>query len=255
MGAIAVLAGGIFFAVSGGKKKVDPTPIPIEVTATPTPEPIATPIPASLIPKDISVGDIITFGRYEQDNDLTNGAEPIEWNVLNVRDGKALLISRYGLDEKVYDEKFGAVTWENCMLKKWLNNGFMKSAFTPEEASRIQTTIVTADVNPNYNTDPGNDTKDQVFLLSIKEAQKYFENNKVRMCAPTKYAIAQGAYESMITKTMDDEATCWWWLRSPGEHEGMVAGGLCDGSVSYFGNTVCYNTICVRPALCINLAS
>ena len=44
---------------------------------------------------DISVGDIITFGHYEQDNNLDNGAEPIEWIVLDVQDGKALLLSKY----------------------------------------------------------------------------------------------------------------------------------------------------------------
>ena len=30
------------------------------------------------------VGDVITFGTYEQDNNLENGAEPIEWQVLEV---------------------------------------------------------------------------------------------------------------------------------------------------------------------------
>ena len=50
-----------------------------------------------------TVGNIVAFGRYEQDNDLTNGPEPIEWIVLDVVDGektKALLLSKYGLDAK-----------------------------------------------------------------------------------------------------------------------------------------------------------
>ena len=33
-----------------------------------------------------SAGDIITFGSYEQDNDTSNGAEPIEWRVLDVQE-------------------------------------------------------------------------------------------------------------------------------------------------------------------------
>ena len=45
-----------------------------------------------------AVGSVVTFGRYEQDNDLSNGPEPIEWTVLDVRDGKSLLISRFGLE-------------------------------------------------------------------------------------------------------------------------------------------------------------
>ena len=46
----------------------------------------------------IEVGDIVTFGHYEQDGDDANGLEPIEWIVLDTEDAVATLISRYGLD-------------------------------------------------------------------------------------------------------------------------------------------------------------
>ena len=49
------------------------------------------------LPQNISVGDVLAFGHYEQDNNPDNGPEPIEWIVLDVQDGKALLLSRYGL--------------------------------------------------------------------------------------------------------------------------------------------------------------
>lgn len=32
-----------------------------------------------------NVGDIVKFGSYEQDNNTENGAEPIEWQVLEIR--------------------------------------------------------------------------------------------------------------------------------------------------------------------------
>ena len=41
----------------------------------------------------ISIGEYFAFGVYEQDNDLTNGKEPIEWLVLDVQDGEDLLLS------------------------------------------------------------------------------------------------------------------------------------------------------------------
>ena len=50
-------------------------------------------------PKTIAVGDTVTFGNYAQDNDQSNGKEPIEWIVLDVHDGKALLLIKYGLSE------------------------------------------------------------------------------------------------------------------------------------------------------------
>ena len=47
------------------------------------------------IPK---AGDHIFFGHYEQDNDLNNGPEPIEWRILEVKGDKILLLSEYILD-------------------------------------------------------------------------------------------------------------------------------------------------------------
>ena len=49
----------------------------------------------------------VTFGHYEQDNDLTNGKEPIEWRVLKEEGGEVMLITRYALDAKPYNETAG----------------------------------------------------------------------------------------------------------------------------------------------------
>ena len=40
----------------------------------------------------------VAFGHYEQDNSAVNGQEAIEWLVLDVQEGKALLISTYSLN-------------------------------------------------------------------------------------------------------------------------------------------------------------
>lgn len=60
------------------------------------------------------VGDYITFGTYEQDNDEENGKEAIEWLVLATDGNRKLLTSKYGLDCKPYNEKNEDVTWENA---------------------------------------------------------------------------------------------------------------------------------------------
>ena len=54
--------------------------------------------------------------------------------------------------------------------------------------------LFTADEKPNYDTSPGNDTTDKVFLLSITEVKQYFASDDDRKCAPTDYEIAQGTY-------------------------------------------------------------
>ena len=86
---------------------------------------------------DVQVGDIIEFGSYEQDNDLSNGPEPIEWRVLEVSDGSALIVSEYALDARAYNKGWASVTWAECTLRGWLNGEFYATAFNEEEKGRI----------------------------------------------------------------------------------------------------------------------
>ena len=204
--------------------------------------------------KSISVGDSYTFGSYEQDNNTSNGKEDIEWIVLDKDGANILVISKYALDCQQYNTSYTDVTWESCSLRKWMNGTFLNAAFSSEEAAMIATTTVTADKNPSYSTNAGNDTQDQVFLLSITEVEKYFSSNNDRMCVPTAYAIAQGAYTSS-SYSVGGAATCWWWLRSPGDRSNYAADVSSDGSVNYSGDYVSYGSGCVRPALWINLGS
>ena len=194
-----------------------------------------------------TVGSIVTFGAYEQDNDTSNGKEPIEWIVLDVQDGMSLLISRYALDRQEYNTGRANVTWEICSLRTWLNDTFLKEAFSAEEQDKIPMVTVTADKNPSYSTDTGKDTQDRVFLLSIPEVNSYFASDKARQCTPTAYAIAQG---SAVVQSL---GTCDWWLRSPGGDSTRAAHVSGVGSVNYGGYFVnlAYNT--VRPALWIDL--
>lgn len=205
--------------------------------------------------KNASVGDTITFGAYEQDNNTSNGKEAIEWTVLDKDGMSLLLISKQALDCQQYNTSYTDVTWESCSLRKWMNGTFLNKAFNAEEQAQIQNTTVSADKNPEYNTNPGNATTDKVFLLSINEVEKYFNSDEARKCAPTAYAKAQGAYTSDIYKTASGAATCWWWLRSPGDHQTYAASVNDDGSVDYYGNLVNYAHDAVRPALWINLDS
>lgn len=205
--------------------------------------------------KNASVGDTITFGAYEQDNNTSNGKEAIEWTVLDKDGMSLLLISKQALDCQQYNTSYTDVTWESCSLRKWMNGTFLNKAFNAEEQAQIQNTTVSADKNPEYNTNPGNATTDKVFLLSINEVEKYFNSDEARKCAPTAYAKAQGAYTSDIYKTASGAATCWWWLRSPGDHQTYAAIVNYDGSVYYYGNLVNYAHDAVRPALWINLDS
>ena len=83
---------------------------------------------------------ILTFGKYEQDNNPDNGPEEIEWIVLEEHDGNLLLLSRYGLDAVPYNDEGAETTWEESTLRSWMNSDFLETAFTPEEQSAILVT-------------------------------------------------------------------------------------------------------------------
>ena len=193
-------------------------------------------------------GSCIYFGKYEQDNDTSNGKEDIEWLVLEVKDGKALVISKYALDGKPYNTSDTDVTWETCTLRKWLNNDFINAAFSAEEKAMIPTVTVSADKNPRRSTNPGNATQDQVFLLSITEVNKYFSSDSARQCEPTDFAVANGARKN-------DRGDCSWWLRSPGYNQNFAAIVNNVGGVAEFGRGVYGDDVAVRPALWIDLNS
>ncbi len=197
------------------------------------------------------VGGTVIFGRYPQEGD---GAAPtgIEWKVLDVQGGRSLLISRYALDVKRYNEEWEEdVTWESCTLRTWLNQEFLQKAFTREEQGVILTSTVENPDNPYSKTEGGNDTKDRVFLLSIGEAEQYFSSDEERLCNPTKYALSQNI------NIIDEKygAGCFWWLRSPGGNSDRAASVWPDGSVSDAGYSVDRTDVAVRPALWLNLSS
>lgn len=189
------------------------------------------------------------MGTYEQDNDTSNGKEDIAWLVLEVKDGKALVVSKYALDCKQYNTSNTNVTWETCTLRKWLNTDFINSAFSSDEKAKIPTVTVSADKNHGYSANPGNATQDQVFLLSITEANKYFNSTGARQCEPTDYAVANGAWESV-------DGNCGWWLRSPGvtQYSAHSAAYVHNsGGVYESGCDVDIGTSAVRPAMWISI--
>ena len=218
-------------------------------------------------PASIAVGDIVIFGNYAQDNDGNNGKEPIEWIVLDIQDGKALLLSRYGLYAAGYHDTWDERTWETCSLRAWLNDRFMNYAFSTEEQSAILTTTVDNSDSQGYDwtlvgeekTTGWNNTQDKVFLLSYAEANRYLDvtvenvNNTGSRVAPTALAISAGADVSNNCLTADGEAAGGWWLRTPGGSPKCVEVVSREGSLSYIRT---YHKQCiVRPAVWINLNS
>ena len=198
--------------------------------------------------------------NYEQDNNTSNGKEDIEWLVLEKKGDRIFVISKYALDCQQYhthifnyDFSDVDVTWETCFLRKWLNGTFLNAAFTEAEQAMIPSVTVSADKNPKYNTEPGNATQDQVFLLSIPEISKFFSDDSMKQCRGTPYCYAQGAFKDA------QNGNCWWWLRSPGCASNCAVCVTDDGGIFTLGCDVDGKSLskegspAVRPALWIEL--
>jgi len=183
-------------------------------------------------------GDQLTFGNYQ--------GEAIQWRVLVVESGRALIFSRKILDAKPYNITLNDATWETSTLRAWLNNSFYHSAFTEAERERISETFVLNSDNPAFETAGGRNTKDRVFLLSLDEAGNYLSSDGVHKAFPTAYAKLRGAQATEI-------GTGWWWLRSPGSQSNLATLVSFTGFVIDYGFRVDNEGGGVRPALWLSL--
>lgn len=141
-------------------------------------------IPTALVPfltedKDDNIdiaeayknGETIVFGEYQ-------------WRILDLQSDKALIITENIVREQSFMQNInGEITWEGSAIRDYLNGSFYQS-FTSEEQDKILA------VQNHTECEP--DTTDHIFLLSIDEADLYFENDSER-------AIGR-----------------IWWLRTPG---------------------------------------
>jgi hypothetical protein len=145
------------------------------------------------------VADIVTFGSAEQDNNITNGKEPIEWIVLAKEKDKALVISRYVLQNQPFNTKREETKWEDCSIRKWLNESFLESVFVSDEQDLILSSKVkdVVDLKGIYDMTYDEETEDKIFLLNYDEAERFFSSEEERKCTQ-----------------VDGKTNSGWWLRS-----------------------------------------
>ena len=218
-------------------------------------------------PVEWVVGNTVTFGTY--------GGVAIEWEIMEEKpDGNYVLLSKYGLDAKPYNEEAAFVTWETCTLRAWLNGKFYQTAFTAEEKNRIcLTDVVNAD-NAEYGTKGGSDTQDYVYLLSLDEVQKYYgaylrevecyDCCEELICQPTAFAVSRGAYQFSQSEIGDYQSYLdyplqagagWWWLRSTGSSFYHAASVYYVGAVITRDSSIDRDDLMVRPVVVVRSTS
>ena len=181
------------------------------------------------------VGQLVDLGTYQ--------GEGITWIIMDKDGDKVLLLSKYGLETLPYNESDENITWEECSLRTWLNGEFYNDAFEKWEKDLILTSTVTADKNPNHmDVNPGNDTQDNIFLLSVIEVEKYFGDGSTRMYGTAYLREKLGKSQKQYID---------WWTRTPGYKSNLAVN---VGSWGYAGMDVDWEGYGVRPAMWIDVS-
>lgn len=145
--------------------------------------------------KEASEKAVVKFGKFE-------------WIILKKTEEKILLLSRNILFEKKINERRGA-EWEDCDLRKWLNEEFILE-FTSQERSMIESTVnenvTKMEIFWTYDYEKekcnNNKTVDNIFLLSSDEVLTYF-----------KYHYKPYPFDDLIE--IEDDIKAVWLTRTP----------------------------------------
>ena len=190
-----------------------------------------------------SIGEIFTFGHYKQGHNDED--KLIEWIILDIKDDSYnetkdvsyLVISRYCLDMRKFNDEEKEVTWEKSDIRKWLNDTFASEAFVEEEMMFIKETAEVGDLSSTPR-----EAEDKVFLLAGDEVYNYVKGNVA--CKPTAYA------RRFINFPNQENGNCCWWARSNGYESCSMEYVTASGSVNIYGASV-ENRMGVRPVVWI----
>lgn len=175
----------------------------------------------------VTTWDCVYFGNYWQEDTNGDGIVdendeklPIKWRVLSVNGNDAFLLADQNMDARPYNTSSANVTWETCTLRSWLNgydasynvkntdysnDNFIDMAFSAAEKNAIRRTHVVNEEQTYSGTKGGNDTMDQMYLLSITEASNasygfcstFNADSKTRISTNTAYTAGKREMNSV----------------------------------------------------------
>ena len=144
----------------------------------------------------VEAGYIIKFGDYS-------------WKVLDVQNGKALVLCEIVTEIRQYNKIFIDVTWETSTLRQYLNGDFYDK-FNTEEKARIAETKIQNKINPWYDIKGGKATSDKIFLLSFGEVLKYFGDSDQLSSRPADARRIDDQFNSARIANDSDNTATWW---------------------------------------------
>ncbi len=195
--------------------------------------------------REVEIGEIFFFGTTEQDNNLNNGAEPIEWIVLEKTEDKAFVISKkvlewlmfsqYDDSVKEYDENGNIIaltgttnnfTWDidRNQQRAWLSNELYVNGFTESEKALI---LLTSHETPSegYASDE-DEFDDYLYIPSKEDVEIYMPDYLLRQAEMTAYAaekagISEGEYVRWSLRTEAQSSKSTMQINEKGEFGAM----------------------------------
>lgn len=179
------------------------------------------------------VGDTVTFGTYEQNNNYSDGNENIEWIVIDKQEDKIMVVSKCIIAMQPFNTtNDGHISWEKCTLRKWLNNDFLNEAFSDAEKKLISDTTVSNTeylaFGLSYSTTDYS-TTDKIFLLSENERNMLSSVDALKgIVTESVIALFSDAANSDVANINPSNFEPLWWLRTTWEDAVD-----CQASVAY----------------------
>lgn len=215
--------------------------------------------------QSVEVGDTFFLGTCEQDNDLENGFESIEWVMLYKTEEEAFVISKKALEYMPfaawytqveefnnisqtllrYDEFNSYFTWEEGYERNppriWLRDVVYEQGFSETEKAIVKTSFIQTAIRYNQIVT----TREHLYVPELEEVKSYLQTPELLQAEMTEYvkekAIqVEGDYVS-------------WSVRNMGVSEGYSMQVLASGEVSEPG-IACVSNNGVRPVMWLDIS-
>ncbi len=156
--------------------------------------------------KNATIGDTVVYGYASNKNwTSVNGNDEIEWIVMEIKDGKMLLITKNALYEDSFDWYAGDydnnkrefnpenVSWNKSTIRNYLNEIIFNEIFIGKAAEFI------------CDAETSQGVLDKLFFFNYEETQKYFGIDKTGKIKNQEIGVLKDGKGYWIRTTENDE--------------------------------------------------
>lgn len=137
----------------------------------------------------IAVGNIVSFGNYK-------------WKIIEINKNGTLMICQDFKENHPFNREWKSITWNQCSLRKWLNDEYLRSNFSLEEIKYIMNSKNFTKVDDELFPGVSEETLDKVFIFDLNQYDNYkhlIDENESQWMLRTTSPIYGNEYKFVIT--------------------------------------------------------